>query len=379
MSNNLNVEPLSKVELLVLSRLASKKGASAVELANVIDTLAPDEKQAAPDALVVLRHRSLVTAPPSGGNCKLTTAGRATLCKMLSITEAPTWSAVRSRCLSVLQLARPNPTKKRSSPVPKGKTATTKAQTLAALQRRFQMANTSSLSALCDSLLSEALGFGGKVTLRRLRAHILAQRLGLDASVSSTMTAEEVAKYAADRVQDSSNGGKRTTQEALSCHGPDRVAAASSAAQQVTAAATPHALLFGTDPFQSTIGASPLNHLPPWPPPEILAADKLLNLVQEAIPRIGSDGRFGPEKVFVSALWRHIEDDGRLPDLSLDGFKCWLLTANRDRLVDLARADSQGDMDGRLLEESEIRDLGATFHFVIDREIATSRRGYHAR
>jgi hypothetical protein len=113
-------------------------------------------------------------------------------------------------------------------------------------------------------------------------------------------------------------------------------------------------------------------------PPEAVSADTLLSLVREAIPRIGSDGRFGPEKVFVSALWRYIEDDGRLPDLSLDRFKRWLVTANRDQLIDLVRADSQGDMDGRLLEESEIRDLGATFHFVVDRQMATSR-GYHAR
>lgn len=378
MSGNSNAESLSKVELLVLARLATKKGTSAAELAKTIARFAPNERQATPDALVVLRHRSLVTAPGSGTGCKLTSTGRAVLCKMLSIADAPSWTAVQSRCLSILQLAHPQSARKRISPVRRGKSAT-KAQTLAALQRRFQMMNTSSLSALCDALLSEALGFSGNVTLGRLRAHILAHRLGLDLAVSSTMTAEEVANYAADRPQDSSGDGKRTTQEAHGSHGPELVAAASSAAQQATAAATPHTLLFAIDSSQAPIGVSPPTHRSPSAPTEILAADKLLNMVQEAIPRIGSDGRFGPEKVFVSALWRHIEDDGRLPDLSLDRFKRWLVTANRDRLVDLARADSQGDMDGRLLEESEIHDLGATFHFVIDREIATSRRGYHAR
>jgi hypothetical protein len=104
-----------------------------------------------------------------------------------------------------------------------------------------------------------------------------------------------------------------------------------------------------------------------------------LTLVREAIPQIGSDGRFGPEKVFVSAIWRRIESERRLPDLSLERFKRWLVTANRDQLLDLARADLRGAMDAKLIEESEIRDLGATFHFVVDRQAATAGRGLHAR
>ncbi len=105
----------------------------------------------------------------------------------------------------------------------------------------------------------------------------------------------------------------------------------------------------------------------------------LLTLVRETIPRIGADGRFGDEKVFVSAIWQHLEDDGRLADWSLDRFKRWLVTANRDQLLDLARADAQGDMDSRLVEESEIVDRGATFHFVVDRQALTAGRGLHAR
>ena len=105
----------------------------------------------------------------------------------------------------------------------------------------------------------------------------------------------------------------------------------------------------------------------------------LLTLVREAIPRIGSDGRFGPEKVFVSAIWHRIESDSRLPDLSLERFKRWLVTANRDQLLDLARADLVGAMDANLVAESEIRDLGSTFHFVVDRRATGSGRGFHAR
>ncbi|HEU4727818.1 MAG TPA: hypothetical protein VFT22_08020, partial [Kofleriaceae bacterium] len=124
--------------------------------------------------------------------------------------------------------------------------------------------------------------------------------------------------------------------------------------------------------------------LPPRPaaPPSATAvsADTLLTLVREAIPRIGSDGRFGAEKVFVSAIWQRIERDGRLPDLSFERFKRWLVTANRDQLLDLARADLVGAMDPKLVADSEIEHLGTTFHFVVDRRATqTAGRGLHAR
>ena len=114
------------------------------------------------------------------------------------------------------------------------------------------------------------------------------------------------------------------------------------------------------------------------PPLRPIVADALLNVVREAISRVGADGRFGPEKVFVSALWRRIEHDSRLSDLSFDRFKRWLVTANRDQLINLARADVVGAMDPKLVADSEIQDLGAIFHFVVDSRL-NGTRGVHAR
>jgi hypothetical protein len=94
--------------------------------------------------------------------------------------------------------------------------------------------------------------------------------------------------------------------------------------------------------------------------------DQLLMLVRDALPHIGSDGRFGTEKVFVSALWRTISSRTPQPQLSLEHFKSWLVNANRQRLLDLAPADLVGAMDARLVAESKIEHRGATFHFVID-------------
>jgi hypothetical protein len=140
----------------------------------------------------------------------------------------------------------------------------------------------------------------------------------------------------------------------------------------------------------STAPATPRTAPSPSPPPaapappattSVMSADALLSLVREIIPRIGSDGRFGTEKVFVSALWERIERDGRLPDLSYDRFKRWLVIANRDQLLDLARADLVGAMDPKLVADSEIVYLGTTFHFVVDRRAgsAAAGRGLHAR
>jgi hypothetical protein len=113
---------------------------------------------------------------------------------------------------------------------------------------------------------------------------------------------------------------------------------------------------------------------------QLPSADDLLGMVRDAIPAIGADGRFGPEKVFISAIWRQLESHGGVVDFSLDRFKRWLLAANRDRLLDLARADLVGAMDPRLVAESEVEDLGTTFHFVLDRRAAMgSERRSHAR
>ena len=106
----------------------------------------------------------------------------------------------------------------------------------------------------------------------------------------------------------------------------------------------------------------------------------LLEAVREAIPRIGADGRFG-EKVYVSAIWRTIDRDRKSGGISLDNFKRWLVSANRDGKLVLARADLIAAMDAKQVSESEINDRGATFHFVLDPRngASVSQRESHAR
>ena len=80
--------------------------------------------------------------------------------------------------------------------------------------------------------------------------------------------------------------------------------------------------------------------------------------------KIGSSSleRFGARKVFVAAIADALGVTGG----QIDRFKQRLLEANRERLLDLARADLVAAMNPVAVAASEISDLGATFHFVVD-------------
>jgi len=95
------------------------------------------------------------------------------------------------------------------------------------------------------------------------------------------------------------------------------------------------------------------------PPP----AASPLSVVLEAVRSMPSAGRFGPERVYISDAYHRV---GRRLGMSLPQFKAWLVGENREANLSLARADSRGDMPADKLDESEIRDLGAEFHFILD-------------
>ena len=133
-------------------------------------------------------------------------------------------------------------------------------------------------------------------------------------------------------------------------------------------------------PVVHTPPAEPVPPVRATPPsPDTSAA--LLQVVRDAIANVGEEGRFGDEKVFVSALWHNMDRDRRLGGITLERFKRWLVKANRDGALVLARADLAGGMDTKLVADSEIEDHGATFHFVLDprRSVTASERGTHVR
>jgi hypothetical protein len=79
-------------------------------------------------------------------------------------------------------------------------------------------------------------------------------------------------------------------------------------------------------------------------------------------------GRFGPNKVFINHVWRHLGQEPSVPRLDLDAFKARLVEANRAGLLHLSRADLVEVMDPADVQDSETPYLNAVFHFVLLQE-----------
>jgi hypothetical protein len=365
-------QSISATQLIVLSCLSSSKVPKDDELtAAVIEITIPDEPLARSRErtladLAELRARGLVKA---GAN-KLTDAGNRQLCTTFSVDRTPTWSKIRDKHIPALALGLATDSDDAKN------LGQAEALTIALLRHHFELPRAATLTTLCDALIAHKLGVPAEsLTLANLRSRVLAQHLHVEIGDGIADIATRAVRASLDDVNAGSNKDKPSLRQLLARRWVYQVTRSPglSVTKSLPHAVASQAQLPGLQP--TTAAQAPAK---PNPPTDV-SPETLLTLVREAIPRIGSDGRFGAEKVFVSAIWRRLESDRRLPNLSLDRFKRWLVTANRDQLLDLARADTRGEMDPRLLAESEIVDLGATFHFVVDRRAANSGRGIHAR
>lgn len=348
--------PLPRLELVVLACLSQSRPPSERRLAEVLAGYAPAGEapaRAIADALAALRRRGLVIERGKS----LTEDGRRALREAFGLGRAPSWVQVRDQYLPALALGlRPG-----SEPAQRA-VRSADSITAAVLHVQLGVPPSPTVAALCDALISDALGMPpGPHTLAKIRAHVLARRAGVEAKGDLDDFARRlVAGRLGARAAHAPRTDKRSLLPALG-------------RQWVHQAADPAAHAAQPEPPAQPAPASP-------EPP----AETLLEVVREALPRVGDDGRYGAEKVFVSAIWQRIERDRRLAELSLelslDRFKRWLVDANRDGWLVLARADLVGAMDQRLVADSEIEDQGATFHFVLDRRHgAPSERGRHAR
>jgi len=73
-------------------------------------------------------------------------------------------------------------------------------------------------------------------------------------------------------------------------------------------------------------------------------------------------------KVFISRVWKEIQNEGKFAGMTIDAFKSQLVQANHQRLLSLSRADLAPLLDQQDVLASEIRHMDATFHFlVVDR------------
>jgi hypothetical protein len=419
----------SRIELVVLACLSQSKPPSDTEIGEAVQQLAlPAEsvesaRRRAVELLACFVRRAWVTGEDDASrrgtqrngqaSRKLTDSGKRVLRNAFNLSRTPTWAQARDRHFASLALG-----------VPPGsdlaaKVCTENAMMAAVLGARFGIRDAFTPMAVCDAIIADALGMPrGKLTLDRMRAHILMRGVdGLAKGVPSTDGkgyAGKLAAWLAACVVGADGTAKKRMGRALArrwvsgeAHPvgvrSDRSEASDAAALRPSpSAAAAAAVASGGDgraqtaissggspgrsalaePARNTAGERQSNE-------PTLARDEgrgtqptanLLETVREAIPRIGAEGRFG-EKVYVSAIWRTIERDRKSGGLSLEKFKSWLVAANRDGWLVLARADLMGAMDAKQVTESEINDRGATFHFVLDQRngASVSQRESHAR
>jgi hypothetical protein len=408
------VQP-SRIELVVLACLSQKTPPTDAELGAVVQELALPAASAeaaqrrARELLEELVRRAWVTpddaTPPRGTRRKvppraLTESGKRALRGVLQLSRVPSWAQVRDKHLPSLALGMTP-----GSDVP-AKACSETALMAEVLGARFGVRGAQTPMAVCDAIIASALGMpeGGKLTLGRIRAHVLARGIdrkatGAPSPGSKDYTARLASWMACSAV--AASGSQRKIGRALArrwvcgeaqplgvCVVADATAApAVPVVPSVPSppASPPHhariatAVAGGDERAGSGTKAGTAN-TPVTPGGGDPQPQKLLEVVRETIPRIGTEGRFG-EKVYVSAIWRTIERDRKAGDLSLDNFKRWLVSANRDGWLVLARADLVGAMDVRQVTESEINDRGATFHFVLDQRngASVSQQESHAR
>ena len=411
MAESKDESPPSRIELVVLACLSQNKPPSAAELGDAVQQLALPKasaevaRQRATELLAGLVRRAWVTGDDqvpqrskprkTPSPRKLTDSGKRALRNAFNLPRVPTWAEVRDKHLPSLALG-----------VPPGselaeRVCTEDAMTAAVLCARFGVRDACTPMDVCDALIASALGMpAGKLTLGRIRAHVLMRGIERETrDVPSSGAKDHAAKLAA-----------WIACRAVGASGTQRKMARALARRWVCGEALP----LGAGSTLDTMGeAASVTAVRVAPPPSPggspvppagdgrtqpaapdgsgrvrpadsvgesqLSTQNLLEVVRETIPRIGAEGRFG-EKVYVSAIWRTIERDRKTGELSLDHFKRWLVRANRDGWLVLARADLIGAMDAKQVNESEINDRGATFHFVLDPRngASVSQRESHA-
>lgn len=292
-----------RLDLLILIRLATVAAKYPAELSKQLKPLVPiDDFKPAFDECV----KTLVAAKLIETKpLRITDRGRARAAETLGVDVVPPWQTVRSRYLPALALGVP--------PNVPGKLAD-----FVVAQLLVKHLGLAPRSAKPDDIIKLAITTTLKVPHARAKT--------LQSALARRWVAEQPALGSASA--------------------PPRVAAV-----VVPPAATP------------TLVPSPDATPKPakgWTDEDVIAA------VRAATVEAPATGRFGRDRVFVSAIWRQLDAGKRFPGLTLDDLKRRLVAANRRDQLTLARADLVGAMDPREVAASEIRYLNATFHFVVD-------------
>lgn len=196
------------------------------------------------------------------------------------------------------------------------------------------------LPRVCDALAWRSLGLAGtpKPCPAEVRAHFLRSYIEIDAAPPDRMIRQLAAKLV---------GAPRADLKALYL-------------------ALIRAWLIGHEPGARLAEggeADPAGHEPESL--EVVAREPSLIDAVRSAARDARDGVFGDRKVFISSVWHALRAMPPWSQLDLDEFKARLVSAHRQRELELARADLVAAMDPTLVAASETRTDGATFHFIV--------------
>lgn len=376
MSQSRVESPASAFELIVLARLSSKSAPKSSALESSLRPYAPDGTA----EISTLISRSLESLQRRGlatGKHVRTAAGEAELRALLGVKQVPDWRALSGRHLLMKALGRP------ALNDPKQAVPDATQLAILLLASHYKLSDKATPTDLGNAIIAEMLGMPpGAYALAEIRAFAIARRF--DVAVANPDNPLPQIAAAVLKVE----AADKKTMAPIIIRGWLYNAKRSSLSPAPTPPPPPPLrLAFGEDQPKASPASSAQPPMPPAsqpkpsppkpvPPP---TPAEMLSLVRSAIPHVPAEGRHGKEKVFVSALWDRVTQATKLPDYSIDHFKRWLIDAQRERWLDLARADLQSSMDPKLLAASEIRDLGAVFHFVVDLKPTANGRGSHAR
>lgn len=338
---------LSRIEIFVLARLSGQKEPPSES--DIVETLFNLGIPAASKGewrtrlaitLATLRSRSLVDKRRA-----LTPEGRRVLADAFGLSRAPTWKQAQEKHMPALALG-----------LEAGSDAVAGKRLQATLLAAFlELERRPTPAQVLEALFCSELGLPpGKVTLNKIRDHLIARRTGIEVKGKT----DEVARRLATRFVDAPNGkGLRPALVKRWLAGEPLAAAARPAGSPAAKGSSPSPTrrpTAGGSAATSAAAARPLDD------------GSFAVMVTDAAREVGPDGRFGPHKVFISAIWRNLADDLHRRGMNIDDLKRRLVDANRAGLLSLARADLVGAMDPAEVKASEILDRGASFHFVVD-------------
>lgn len=102
-------------------------------------------------------------------------------------------------------------------------------------------------------------------------------------------------------------------------------------------------------------------------------AASLVDDLRRVVAAATGDAVFGDRKVFIARAWDAVRALPAWSALPLAEFKHHLLALHRQQAVVLARADLVSAMDPALVEASETRTDGASFHFIVRQPAEAAR------